>query len=150
MCLFIFGCSGSLVVPSGACPSLQSTGLSLWWLLSLQGTGSRAGASAAAAPGCRAEAQQLWLMGIVALQHVGSSPSAASVSAHFQTCVLLVLAFLDFLSHAIWDLPGSLNAKQLVLNCVLATFHIMSWNLGSYWNPTENAVSFFIFFFLSR
>ena len=87
-------------------------------------------------------------MGLVALQRVGSSPGEVSVSAHPHICVLLVLASLDFLFHAIWDLPGSLNSKQLVLNCVLAKFHIMSWNPGSYWNPMENSVSWFVFFFV--
>ena len=72
----------------------------MWWLLLLQSTGSRAGAQS-----CGAQAPEQRLsscgMGLVALQRVGSSPGEVSVSAHPHICVLLVLASLDFLFHAI-------------------------------------------------
>ena len=59
----------SLVAVSGGYSSLQCAGFSLWWLLFLRSTGSRhAGFSS-----CGTWAQQLWLMGLVALWHVGSS-----------------------------------------------------------------------------
>ena len=67
ICL-IFGCA-ALGCGTQACSSsgewgllwLQWTGFSLWWHLLLQRMGSRA------------QAQSLWLMGSVALQHMGSS-----------------------------------------------------------------------------
>ena len=67
ICL-IFGCA-ALGCGTQACSSsgewgllwLQWTGFSLWWRLLLQRMGSRA------------QAQSLWLMGSVALQHMGSS-----------------------------------------------------------------------------
>ena len=51
----------SLVVEGGAVLYLRYTGFSLWWLLLLRSMGSSA------------QAQQLWGMGLVAPQHVGSS-----------------------------------------------------------------------------
>ena len=71
----------SLVAASGGHSSLWCTGFSLWWLLLLRSTGSRrAGFSRCdvRAPqlwlvGSRAQAQQLWRTGLVALWHVGSS-----------------------------------------------------------------------------
>ena len=67
--LFIFGCVGSsllragfsLVAVSRGYSSLWCTGFSLQWLLLLRSMGSRA------------QAQQLWPSGLVALRHVGSS-----------------------------------------------------------------------------
>ena len=59
----------SLAVANGSYPSLRCMGFSLQWLLLLQSLGSRhAGFSS-----CGAQPQQLWLMGLVAPQHVGSS-----------------------------------------------------------------------------
>ena len=51
----------SLVAASGGYSLLRCAGFSLRWLLLLQSTGSRV------------QAQYLWLTGLVALQHVGSS-----------------------------------------------------------------------------
>ena len=63
----------SLVAASGGYSSLWCAGFSLRWLLSLQGTGSRhAGFSS-----CGTWAQQLWLTGLVAPRHVGSSRTRA-------------------------------------------------------------------------
>ena len=91
--LFIFGCVGSsllhagfsLVVASRGYSSLRCTGFSLRWLLWLPSTGSRrAGFSSCGTwaqqlwlAGSRAQAQQLWHMGLVALWHVGSSRTRA-------------------------------------------------------------------------
>ena len=69
--IYLLGCVGSsllcagfsLVAASGGYSSLQCVGFSLWWLLLLWNTGSRA------------QAQQLWCTGLVALWHVGSSQS---------------------------------------------------------------------------
>ena len=59
----------SLVAVCGASSRLWCTGFSLQWLLLLQSTGSRcAGFSS-----CGTRAQQLWLTGLVAPWHVGSS-----------------------------------------------------------------------------
>ena len=75
--LFIFGCVGclllqagfSLVAGSGGYSSLRCAGFSLQWLLLLQSTGSRhMGFNS-----CGTQAQQLWLTGLVAPRHVGSS-----------------------------------------------------------------------------
>ena len=87
--LFIFGCVGSSLLCAGflqlrrvgATLSLWCTGFSLWWLLLLRSTGSRcAGFSSCGTrarqlwlAGSRVQAQQLWHMGLVAPQHVGSS-----------------------------------------------------------------------------
>ena len=63
----------SLVAGSGGYSSLQRVGFSLRWLLLLQSTGSRrAGFSS-----CGSWAPQLWRMGLVAPQHVGSSRTRA-------------------------------------------------------------------------
>ena len=63
----------SLVAVSGGYSSLQCMGLALQWLLLLWSTGSRhAGFS-----NCGTWAQQLWLSGLVALWHVGSSQTRA-------------------------------------------------------------------------
>ena len=70
---FIFGFTGSLlpcvgfslVAASGGYSLLWCAGFSLWWPLLLQSTGSRA------------QAQQLWLTSLVALWHVGPSPTRA-------------------------------------------------------------------------
>ena len=51
----------SLVAVSGGYSSLRCAGFSLWWLLLLGSTGSKV------------QAQHLWHMGLVALQHEGSS-----------------------------------------------------------------------------
>ena len=59
----------SLVAVSGGYSSLRCAGFSLWWLLLLRSTGSRA------------RAQYLWHTGLVAPQHMGSSQTRA------QTCV---------------------------------------------------------------
>ena len=76
--LFSFGCAGwvfiavrriSLVAESGVTLELGCTGFSLQWLLLLQSMGSRhLGFS-----NCSTWAQWLWLMGLVALQHIKSS-----------------------------------------------------------------------------
>ena len=55
----------SLVAASGGCSSLPCVGFSLWWLLLLWSTGSRAWA------------QQLWRRGLVAPWLVGSSRTRA-------------------------------------------------------------------------
>ena len=70
----------SLASASGATLELQCLGFSLWWLLWLWSTGSRAhGLSSCGTwaqwlwlPGFRAQAQSLWRMGLVVLRHVGS------------------------------------------------------------------------------
>ena len=60
--LFIFAAHGLfLVALSRGCFSLWCTGFSLWWLLLLQNRGSGA------------QAQQLWLTGLVTPWHVKSS-----------------------------------------------------------------------------
>ena len=59
----------SLVAVSGDYSLLRCVGFSFRWLLLLQSTGSRrAGFSS-----CSTQAQQLWLTGLVAPRHVGSS-----------------------------------------------------------------------------
>ena len=58
---------------SGGYSLLWCTGFSLRWLLLLQSTGSRCVGFSS----CGTGAQQLWHMGLVALQHVGSSPTRA-------------------------------------------------------------------------
>ena len=71
----------SLVAASGGYSSLQCAGFLLWWLLLLWSTSSRrAGFSSCGTRaqllwlvGSRAQAQQLWRMGLVALRYVGSS-----------------------------------------------------------------------------
>ena len=73
----------SLVEESGGYSSLQCLGFSLRWLLFLRSTGSRrtgfhscgTWAQQLWFTGSRAQAQQLWHMGLVAPQHVGSSRS---------------------------------------------------------------------------
>ena len=75
----------SLVVASGGYSSLRCAGFSLRWLLLLPSTGSRGtGFSSCGTPaqqlwlaGSRAQAQQLWRTGLVALLHVGSSQTRA-------------------------------------------------------------------------
>ena len=91
-----FGCVGSvaarelsLVAVSGGYSSLRCMGFSLQWLLLLRSMGSRhVGFSSCGTwaqqlwhTGSRAEAQQLWCMGLVAPPYVGSSRTRD------QTCV---------------------------------------------------------------
>ena len=79
--VFVAVCGLSLVAASGGYSSLPCAGFSLSWLLLLQSTGSRhVGFSSCGMwaqqlwlAGSRAQAQQLWRMGLVALRHVGSS-----------------------------------------------------------------------------
>ena len=79
--VFIAACGLSLVAASGGYSLLQCVGFLLWWLLLLWSTGSRyAGFSSCGTwaqqlwlTGSRAQAQQLWHAGLVALWHVGSS-----------------------------------------------------------------------------
>ena len=66
----------SLVAASGSY-LLWCVGFSLWWLLLLRSMGSRCTGFSS----CGTRAQQLWCMGLVALQHVGSSWTRA------RTCV---------------------------------------------------------------
>ena len=67
--VFVAARGHPLVVASGGYSSLQCAGFSLRWLLLLRSTGSRcAGFSS-----CGTRAQQLWLTGLVAPRHVGSS-----------------------------------------------------------------------------
>ena len=74
-----------LVAASGGYSSLWCIGFSLRWLLLFQSMGSRhEGFSSCGTwaqqlwlAGSRAQAQQLWHTGLVALQHVGSSPTRA-------------------------------------------------------------------------
>ena len=78
LCLAVLGlrcCVGfSLVVVTGGPSSLRYLGVSLQWLLLLLNTGSRVhGLQQLWLAGSRAQAQQLWLRGLVAVQHVGSS-----------------------------------------------------------------------------
>ena len=92
--LFIFGCIGSsllhacflwLLASSGGYSSLRCAGFSLQWLLLLRIKVSRhAGFSSCSTwaqqlwlMGSRAQAQQLWRTGLVALRHVGSSRTRA-------------------------------------------------------------------------
>ena len=63
----------SLVAASGGYSSLRCTGFSLQWLLLLRSTGSKC----AGFRSCGMRAQQLWLMGLVAPRHVGSSQTRA-------------------------------------------------------------------------
>ena len=64
----------SPVAASRGHSSLRCMGFSLWWLLLLRSMGSRcAGFSSCWLVGSRAQVQQLWCTGSVALQHVGSS-----------------------------------------------------------------------------
>ena len=79
-------CAGfSLVAASGGYSSLRCTGFSFRWLLLLWSTGSRhVGFSSCGTQaqllwlaGSRAQAQQLWPMGLVAPWHVGSSRTRA-------------------------------------------------------------------------
>ena len=85
----IFGCIGSsllragfsLVVASGGYSSLRCAGFSWWWLLLLRSMGSSCTGFSSCGTrtqqlwlaGSRAQAQQLWCTGLVALQQVGSS-----------------------------------------------------------------------------
>ena len=79
--VFIAVCGLSLVAASGGYSLLWCEGFSLQWLLLLQSTGSRhVGFSSCGTrtqylwlAGSRAQNQQLWRMGLVALQHIGSS-----------------------------------------------------------------------------
>ena len=71
--VFIAARGLSLVVASGGRSLLRCTAFSLWWLLLLRSTGPRrVGFSS-----CGTLAQQLWLAGLVAPQHVGSSKTRA-------------------------------------------------------------------------
>ena len=73
---FIFGCGGSsllhagfsLVVASGGSSSLRCAGFSLRWLLLLRSPGFRLSGFSS----CGTWAQQLWSMGLISPQHVGS------------------------------------------------------------------------------
>ena len=83
--VFVAACRLSLVAASGGYSSLRYAGFSLQWLLLLRSMGSRhAGFSSCGMwaqqlwlTGFRAQAQQLWRMGLVAPQHVGSSQTRA-------------------------------------------------------------------------
>ena len=83
--VFITACSLSLLAASRGYSSLRCTGFSLRWLLLWWSTGSRHvgfGSCGACAQqlwlaGSRAQAQQLWHMGLVAPRHVGSSRTRA-------------------------------------------------------------------------
>ena len=71
--VFVAVCGLSLVAASGGYSSFWCTGFSLQWLLLSQSTDSRhTGFSS-----CGARAQQLWLTGLVAPRHVGSSRTRA-------------------------------------------------------------------------
>ena len=68
MCsVFIAACGLSLVAENRGYSSLLCVGFSLRWLLLLRSTGSRA------------QAQQLWHTGLIALWHVGSSQTRARI-----------------------------------------------------------------------
>ena len=81
--VFISARGLSLVAVSRSYSLLRCTAFSLRWLLSLQSTGPRhtGFSSCGTRPqqlwlaGSRAQAQPLWHTGLVALQHVGSSPT---------------------------------------------------------------------------
>jgi len=85
LCLTVLGlhyCAGfSPVQRVRATPQLQRAGFSLWWLLVLWSTGSRAHrlqqfwhtGSVVVFPGSRAQALRLWCTGWVSPWHVGSS-----------------------------------------------------------------------------
>ena len=67
--VFVAACKLSLAAASGGYTSLQCAGFSLRWLLLLQSMGSRhAGFSS-----CGTRAQSLWVAGLAAPWHVGSS-----------------------------------------------------------------------------
>ena len=70
LCLVFIAARGlSVVAASGGYSSLRCTGFSLRWLLSLQSMGSRCTGFSS----CGMQAQKLWLPGLVAPWHVGSS-----------------------------------------------------------------------------
>ena len=71
--VFIVVCGLSLVEVSGGYSSLWGVGFSLPWLLLLRSTGSRCMCFSS----CGARAQELWLTGLVAPWHVGSSRTRA-------------------------------------------------------------------------
>ena len=72
-CWFIFDCTGSSLLHR-LFSSCSEGGYSLRRHLLLQSTGCRArGLQQSQLPGSRAQAQQLWYVGFVALQHMGSS-----------------------------------------------------------------------------
>ena len=74
-----------LVVASRGYSSLRCMGFLLWWLLLLWIMGSRCASFSSCGgwaqqlwlAGSRAQAQQLWRTGLVALRHVGSSRTGA-------------------------------------------------------------------------
>ena len=67
-------CGFSLVGASGGYSSLWCAAFSLWWLLWLQSMGSRVhGLQQLRLAGPRAQAQELWCLGLVASLHVESS-----------------------------------------------------------------------------
>ena len=88
--------------------SLQCAGFSLRWLLLLQSMGSRhVGFSS-----CGTQAQQLWRMGLVAPQHVGSSRTGAWtripctgrwILNHCATREVPTLQFNSVLTYLCWD-----------------------------------------------
>ena len=117
--IFIFGCiwssllrvGFSLVAASRGYSSLRRADFSLQWLLLLQSMGSRrVGFSSCGTraqqlwlAGSRAQAQQLWRTGLVALRHVGSSRSRAQTRVpcigrqilnHCATREALIVAFI--------------------------------------------------------
>ena len=67
--IFVAAHGLSLVASTGGYSLLQCTGFSLQWLLLFQSMGSRHTSFSS----CGTRAQVLWLTGLVALQHVGSS-----------------------------------------------------------------------------
>ena len=135
--LFIFGCAGSLSLPSLALvaasrgySSLRGTGFSLGWLLLLWSVGSRVcWLQEFWLLGSRAQAQSPWLTGLAAPQHVGSSwiRDGTYVSC-FHRQILYhwatrdALHFLDFLTVSLQRAephvsPYSVNTNILIEFC---------------------------------
>ena len=117
----------SLVAASGGYCSLQCVGFSLQWLLLLWSMGSRCTGSPSRGTraqqlwlaGSRAQAQQLWRMGLVAPRHVGSSRTRARtyvpcigrwILNHCATREVLEMDFLKIKTGCKWAEQGSKSA----------------------------------------
>ena len=75
--VFVAARKPSLVVASRGYSLLRHVGLSLWWLLVVEHGLQARGLQQLWLAGSKAQAQQLWCTGLVALWHVGSSQTRA-------------------------------------------------------------------------